>query len=85
MGLPSQPGQGPDADELLQITGQGLDYFDATYDFAYPWGSYDCVLVPRVQHWRHENPGCVTSLRTPTYSREATAVTPHALTLCCTK
>lgn len=49
-----------DADELLQITKQGLDYFDATYDFAYPWGSYDCVLVPEYNIGAMENPGCVT-------------------------
>ena len=51
-----------DADELLQITKQGLDYFDATYDFAYPWGSYDCVLVPEYNIGAMENPGCVTFL-----------------------
>ncbi len=49
-----------DADELLATTRAGLDLYDATYDFAYPWGSYDSVLVPEYNLGAMENPGCVT-------------------------
>lgn len=49
-----------DADELLEVTRQGLDLYDRAYAFPYPWGSYDCVLVPEYNIGAMENPGCVT-------------------------
>lgn len=49
-----------DAEELLETTQAGLDLYDTTYDFPYPWGSYDSVLVPEYNLGAMENPGCVT-------------------------
>lgn len=49
-----------DAEELLEVTCQGLDLYDQTYAYPYPWGSYDCVLVPEYNIGAMENPGCVT-------------------------
>ena len=49
-----------DADELLTITASGMDLFDTAYDYPYPWGSYDSVLVPEYNLGAMENPGCVT-------------------------
>ncbi|SPT53997.1 Aminopeptidase N [Actinomyces bovis] len=49
-----------DAKELLAITATGLDLYDRSYGFPYPWGSYDSVLVPEYNLGAMENPGCVT-------------------------
>ncbi|MCL3778207.1 MULTISPECIES: aminopeptidase N [unclassified Actinomyces] len=49
-----------DADELLAVTRAGMDLFDETYDYPYPWGTYDSVLVPEYNLGAMENPGCVT-------------------------
>ncbi|MGK2348152.1 aminopeptidase N [Actinomyces sp. W5033] len=49
-----------DADELLAVTRAGMDLFDETYDYPYPWGTYDSVLVPEYNIGAMENPGCVT-------------------------
>lgn len=49
-----------DADELLNLTSDGLDLLERTYGFPFPWGSYDSVLVPEYNLGAMENPGCVT-------------------------
>ena len=49
-----------DADELLDLTGRGLSLYERTYTYPYPWGSYDCVLVPEYNIGAMENPGGVT-------------------------
>lgn len=49
-----------DADELLEVTAQGMTLYDEAYDFPYPWGGYDSVLVPEYNLGAMENPGCVT-------------------------
>ncbi|MTE24427.1 aminopeptidase N [Microbacterium sp. ZXX196] len=49
-----------DADEILKITRQGLDFFTAAFDIDYPWGSYDQVFVPEYNLGAMENPGLVT-------------------------
>lgn len=49
-----------DAAELLETTRSGLDLYDRSYGFPYPWGSYDSVLVPEYNLGAMENPGCVT-------------------------
>ena len=49
-----------DADELLDLTGRGLSLYERTYTYPYPWGAYDCVLVPEYNIGAMENPGCVT-------------------------
>lgn len=49
-----------DGDVLLETTLKGLDLYDEAYQFPYPWGSYDSVLVPEYNLGAMENPGCVT-------------------------
>jgi aminopeptidase N len=49
-----------DHDEILEITRQGLDFFDESFDFAYPWGKYDQIFVPEYNLGAMENPGLVT-------------------------
>ena len=49
-----------DASELLGLTRAGLDLYDQSYSYGFPWDSYDSVLVPEYNLGAMENPGCVT-------------------------
>ncbi|HLS33520.1 MAG TPA: M1 family aminopeptidase, partial [Brevibacterium sp.] len=49
-----------DADDILRVTGQGLDFFHGIFDLAYPWGKYDQIFVPEYNLGAMENPGLVT-------------------------
>ncbi|WP_202863119.1 aminopeptidase N [Ornithinimicrobium murale] len=49
-----------DADEVLSLTKQGLDFFDEHFGYPYPWGKYDQIFVPEYNIGAMENPGLVT-------------------------
>ncbi len=49
-----------DADEVVAITKQGLDFFHSVFDLAYPFGRYDQAFVPEYNLGAMENPGLVT-------------------------
>ncbi|WOF21881.1 aminopeptidase N [Microbacterium betulae] len=49
-----------DADEILEVTRQGLDFFTGAFGYDYPWGKYDQVFVPEYNLGAMENPGLVT-------------------------
>ncbi|MER7797723.1 aminopeptidase N [Microbacterium sp. NPDC096154] len=49
-----------EADEILDITRRGLDFFDEAFGFPYPWSTYDQVFVPEYNLGAMENPGLVT-------------------------
>jgi aminopeptidase N len=49
-----------DADEILTVTRQGLDFFHAEFDYPYPFPKYDQLFVPEFNFGAMENPGCVT-------------------------
>ena len=49
-----------DPDEIAEITGQGLDYFESRYRIPYMFGKYDQLFVPEFSAGAMENPGCVT-------------------------
>ena len=49
-----------DADELFELTRQGLDWYDENFGIAYPFGTYDQLFVPEFAAGAMENPGCVT-------------------------
>ncbi|MCW4460050.1 aminopeptidase N [Microbacterium sp. MPKO10] len=49
-----------DADEIIEVTRQGLDFFTDSFDYAYPWGKYDQIFVPEYNLGAMENPGLVT-------------------------
>ncbi|MEE6286400.1 aminopeptidase N [Georgenia sp. MJ173] len=49
-----------DAEEVLTVTGQGLQLFHEAFDYPYPWGKYDQVFVPEYNLGAMENPGLVT-------------------------
>ncbi|WP_194422326.1 aminopeptidase N [Microbacterium abyssi] len=49
-----------EADEVIEITKQGLDFFTDAFAFPYPWGKYDQIFVPEYNLGAMENPGLVT-------------------------
>jgi aminopeptidase N len=49
-----------DAEEILDITKKGLDYFQALFDQPYPFPKYDQLFVPEYNAGAMENAGCVT-------------------------
>ena len=49
-----------DPDEILTVTRQGLDFFEAEFGYPYPFPKYDQLFVPEFNFGAMENPGCVT-------------------------
>ena len=49
-----------EADEIIEVTKQGLDFFSDAFAFPYPWGKYDQIFVPEYNLGAMENPGLVT-------------------------
>jgi len=49
-----------DPDELFELTRQGLDFFNAEFQYPYPFPKYDQLFVPEFNFGAMENPGCVT-------------------------
>ncbi len=49
-----------DAAELFTLTREGLDFFEAEFDYPYPFPKYDQLFVPEFNFGAMENPGCVT-------------------------
>ncbi|HLS73240.1 MAG TPA: aminopeptidase N [Actinomycetaceae bacterium] len=61
-----------DAEEFLEVTRQGLDFFHDAFDYPYPWGKYDQVLVPEYNLGAMENPGLVTFTEKYLFRSQAT-------------
>lgn len=49
-----------EADDILEVTRQGLDFFTDAFAYPYPWGKYDQIFVPEYNLGAMENPGLVT-------------------------
>ncbi|HEY5858426.1 MAG TPA: aminopeptidase N [Aldersonia sp.] len=49
-----------DADTILEVTRQGMDFYADNFAYPYPFGKYDQVFVPEYNLGAMENPGCVT-------------------------
>ncbi|UYO98417.1 aminopeptidase N [Microbacterium sp. M28] len=49
-----------EADEIMTVTQQGLDFFTDAFAYPYPWGKYDQIFVPEYNLGAMENPGLVT-------------------------
>jgi aminopeptidase N len=71
-----------DADEILEVTRQGFDFFHGSFGIKYPFGKYDQLFVPEFKEGAMENAGCVTFLesyifrsRVTDFAREARAET----------
>ena len=60
------------AEEILEITRQGLDFFADAFAFPYPWGKYDQIFVPEYNIGAMENPGLVTFTESYLYRGAAT-------------
>ncbi|MDO5503124.1 MAG: aminopeptidase N [Actinomycetia bacterium] len=48
------------ADDILDVTRQSLDYYHDLFGIRYPFGDYHQVFVPEFNAGAMENPGCVT-------------------------
>ncbi|WP_278262420.1 aminopeptidase N [Nocardia sp. AG03] len=62
-----------DADTVLTVTKQGLDFFAEQFDYPYPWGKYDQIFVPEYNLGAMENPGLVTFTEAYVFRGAATA------------
>ena len=67
-----------DADEILEVTRQGFDFYHSSFGIKYPFGKYDQLFVPEFKEGAMENAGCVTFLeayifrsRVTDFAREA--------------
>ncbi|HVB13365.1 MAG TPA: aminopeptidase N [Candidatus Dormibacteraeota bacterium] len=49
-----------DAEELFQITAQGIDYYERVFRIPFPFSKYDQVFCPEKADGAMESPGCVT-------------------------
>jgi len=49
-----------DVEELVLITKQGFEFFEAAFDYPYPFHKYDQLYVPEFNNGAMENVGCVT-------------------------
>ena len=51
-----------DAEPILDVTKKGFDYFEAAFDYKYPFKKYDQIFVPEFNAGAMENAGAVTIL-----------------------
>ncbi|GAA1258007.1 aminopeptidase N [Oryzihumus leptocrescens] len=58
-----------DAEQMMTVTKQSLDYYHSLFGIRYPFGEYHQVFVPEFNAGAMENPGCVT-LRDPYLFRD---------------
>ncbi len=49
-----------DAPEILEVTKQGLDFFEPAFGYPYAFGKYDQAFIPESNSGAMENAGCVT-------------------------
>ncbi len=50
-----------DADDIINVTRHGFDFYHRHYGITYPWGHvYNQIFVPEYNLGAMENPGCVT-------------------------
>ncbi|MEO7744755.1 MAG: aminopeptidase N, partial [Actinomycetota bacterium] len=53
-----------DAGNIVEVTRQGFEYFERSFDRAYPFTKYDQLFVPEFNAGAMENAGAVTFLET---------------------
>lgn len=61
-----------DAQNILDLTKEGLDFFHELFDYRYPWGKYDSAFVPEYNLGAMENPGLVTFTENYVFTSRAT-------------
>ncbi len=67
-----------DAEEILDVTRRGLDFFTTAFAQEYPWGKYDQIFVPEYNLGAMENPGLVTFTEAYVFRGAATAAQREA-------
>ncbi len=77
LGLHVRSSLGPqlqaEADDLLEVTRAGFDYYHRVFGTRYPFGEYHQAFVPDFNAGAMENPGCVTLRDQFIYRSKATA------------
>jgi aminopeptidase N len=61
-----------DADEILEVTRQGFDYYHREFGIRYQFGKYDQLFVPEFKAGAMENAGCVTFLESYVFRSRVT-------------
>lgn len=61
-----------DADYVFEKTRQGFEFFEAQFDFPYPFEKYDQLFVPEFNAGAMENAGCVTFTETYVFRSKVT-------------
>jgi aminopeptidase N len=61
-----------DADAILEVTRQGLEYYQQAFRIPYPFSKYDQVFCPEKVNGAMESPGCVTITDTMLWRGRAT-------------
>src|SRR5439155_21695179 len=49
-----------DPEEIFEVTKQGFDFFERTFQYPYVFGKYDQVMVPEFNSGAMENAGIIT-------------------------
>jgi aminopeptidase N len=62
-----------DADEILEVTKQGFEFYEREFDYAYPFSKYDQLIVTEFNAGAMENAGCVTILEDYVFRSKTTA------------
>lgn len=61
-----------DAEEIIDITKAGMDFYEGAFDVPYPFRKYDQIFVPEFNAGAMEHPGCVTILDDYVFRSRAT-------------
>lgn len=61
-----------DAQEIIDITKAGMDFYEKSFDVPYPFRKYDQIFVPEFNAGAMEHPGCVTILDDYVFRSRAT-------------
>jgi aminopeptidase N len=61
-----------DADYVFDKTRQGFEFFEAQFDYPYPFDKYDQLFVPEFNAGAMENAGCVTFTETYVFRSKVT-------------
>ncbi|TML91640.1 MAG: aminopeptidase N [Actinobacteria bacterium] len=61
-----------DAGEIVEVTAQGLDFYERVFDHKYPFEKYDQVFVPEFNAGAMENAACVTFLEAYVFRSKVT-------------
>ncbi len=63
-----------DPDDIFEVTKQGLDFFNAKFEYPYPFAKYDQLFVPEFNAGAMENAGCVTFTENLLFRSKVTAL-----------